>query len=110
MTNKRLELPKGTFDLLILKAVSLEPLHGWGISEPLQQASRDSVQVQQGSVYPAFHRLERPGWLKAKRKIGENNRRAKYHELPSQGRKQLEAETVAWRKLSTAVDHILDLA
>jgi PadR family transcriptional regulator PadR len=110
MTNKRLELPQGTLDLLILKAVALEPLHGWAISERLQQVSGDAVQVQQGSLYPALHRLERRGWLKAKWAISENNRRAKYYELTSQGRKQLEAETVAWRKLTTAVDRILDLA
>jgi PadR family transcriptional regulator, regulatory protein PadR len=110
MTNKRLELPQGTLDLLVLKAVALEPLHGWAISERLHQISRDAVQVKQGSLYPALHRLERHGWLKAKRAISENNRRAKYYELTSQGRKQLEAETVAWRKLTTAVDHILDLA
>jgi transcriptional regulator len=110
MTNKRLELPQGTLDLLILKAVALEPLHGWAISERLQQISGDAVQVQQGSLYPALHRLERHGWLRAKWAISENNRRAKYYELTSQGRKQLEAETVAWRKLTTVVDHILDLA
>jgi PadR family transcriptional regulator, regulatory protein PadR len=110
MTNKRLELPQGTLDLLVLKAVALEPLHGWAISERLHQISRDAVQVKQGSLYPALHRLERHGWLKAKWAISENNRRAKYYELTSQGRKQLEAETVAWRKLTTAVDHILDLA
>jgi PadR family transcriptional regulator PadR len=110
MTEKRLELPQGTLDLLILKAVALEPLHGWAISERLQQVSLDAVQVLQGSLYPALHRLERRGWIKAKWAISENNRRAKYYELTAQGRKQLEAETVAWRKLTTAVDHILDMA
>jgi PadR family transcriptional regulator, regulatory protein PadR len=102
MTNKRLELPQGTLDLLILKAVALEPLHGWAISEPLQQISGDAVHVKQGSLYPALRRLERHGWLKAKWAISENNRRAKYYELTGQSRKQLEAETVAWRKLTTA--------
>jgi PadR family transcriptional regulator, regulatory protein PadR len=110
MTEKRLELPQGTLDLLILKAVALEPLHGWAISERLQQISRDAIQVQQGSLYPALHRLERRGWIKAKWAISENNRRAKYYELTSQGRKQLEAETAAWRKLTDAVDHILGMA
>jgi PadR family transcriptional regulator, regulatory protein PadR len=110
MTEKRLELPQGTLDLLILKAVALEPLHGWAISERLQQISCDAIQVQQGSLYPALHRLERRGWIKAKWAISENNRRAKYYELTSQGRKQLEAETAAWRKLTHAIDHILDLA
>jgi PadR family transcriptional regulator, regulatory protein PadR len=107
MADKRLELPQGTLDLLILKAVALEPLHGWAISERLQQVSHDAVQVLQGSLYPALHRLERRGWVKAK---WANNRRAKYYELTAQGRKQLEAETAAWRKLTSAVDHILDMA
>jgi PadR family transcriptional regulator PadR len=110
MTEKRLELPQGTLDLLILKAVALEPLHGWAISERLQQVSHDVVQVLQGSLYPALHRLERRGWVKAKWAISENNRRAKYYELTTQGRKQLEAETAAWRKLTGAVDQILDMA
>ena len=110
MTDKRLELPQGTLDLLILKAVALEPMHGWAISERLQQVSHDVVQVLQGSLYPALHRLERRGWIKAKWAVSENNRRAKYYELTAQGRKQLEAETAAWRKLTSAVDQILDMA
>ncbi len=110
MTEKRLELPQGTLDLLILKAVALEPLHGWAISERLQQVSHDVVQVLQGSLYPALHRLERRGWVRAKWAVSENNRRAKYYELTAQGRKQLEAETAAWRKLTGAVDQILDMA
>jgi transcriptional regulator len=110
MDEARLELPQGTLDLLILKAVALEPLHGWAISERLQQISRDAVQVQQGSLYPALHRLERRGWVKAKWATSENNRRAKYYELTAKGRKQLAAETAAWRRLTHAVDHILDMA
>jgi PadR family transcriptional regulator PadR len=110
MTAERIELPQGTLDLLILKAVALEPLHGWAISERLQQISNDAVQVLQGSLYPALHRLERRGWVKARWAISENNRRAKYYELTAQGRKQLEAETAAWRKLTSAVDQILDMA
>lgn len=110
MTAERIELPQGTLDLLILKAVALEPLHGWAISERLQQISNDVVQVLQGSLYPALHRLERRGWIKARWAISENNRRAKYYELTAQGRKQLEAETAAWRKLTSAVDQILDMA
>jgi PadR family transcriptional regulator PadR len=110
MTAKRIELPQGTLDLLILKAVALEPLHGWAISERLQQISNDAVQVLQGSLYPALHRLERRGWVKAKWAISENNRRAKYYELTTQGRKQLETETAAWRKLTSTVDQILDMA
>jgi PadR family transcriptional regulator PadR len=90
MENERLDLPQGTLDLLILKAVALEPLHGWAISERLQQISNDALQVQQGSLYPSLHRLERRGWVKAKWAISENNRRAKYYELTARGRKQLE--------------------
>jgi PadR family transcriptional regulator PadR len=110
VTDQRLELPQGTLDLLILKALALESLHGWAISERLQQISREALQVQQGSLYPALHRLERRGWIKAHWATSENNRRAKYYELTRQGRKQLEAETQAWRKLATAVGHVLDMA
>ena len=107
MSDTRLELPQGTLDLLILKAVALEPLHGWAISERLQQISSDALQVQQGSLYPALHRLERRGWLEARWAISENNRRAKYYELTNKGRKQLELEAAAWRRLTAVVDHIL---
>jgi PadR family transcriptional regulator PadR len=110
MSDERLELPQGTLDLLILKTLALESLHGWAISERLQQISREALQVQQGSLYPALHRLERRGWIKAHWAISENNRRAKYYELTRQGKKQLEAETVAWRKLAAAVGHVLDMA
>jgi len=110
MGEERLELPQGTLDLLILKALALESLHGWGISERLQQFSRDAVQVQQGSLYPALHRLERRGWIRASWAISENNRRAKYYKLSPRGQKQLEIETAAWRKLSAAVGHVLDMA
>ena len=99
MTEERLEFPQGTLDLLILKALALESLHGWALSERLQQISGEAIQVQQGSLYPALHRLERRGWVKAKWAISENNRRAKYYELTSIGRKQLAAETITWRKL-----------
>ena len=110
MADERLELPQGTLDLLILKALALESLHGWAISERLQQVSRDALQVQQGSLYPALHRLERRGWIAATWAISENNRRAKYYDLTRQGQKQLEAETLAWRRLAAAVGYILDMA
>src|ERR1700733_6899904 len=110
MTDQRLDLPQGTLDLLILKALALETMHGWAISERLQQISREAVQVQQGSLYPALHRLERRGWIKARWATSENNRRAKYYELTSIGRKQLETETEAWRRLAAAVGHVLDMA
>jgi len=108
--NERLDLPQGTLDLLILKTLALEPLHGWAISERLQQISSDALRVQQGSLYPALHRLERRGWIRAEWADTENNRRAKYYALTRQGRKQLAAETAAWRKLTTAVDLVLDAA
>jgi PadR family transcriptional regulator PadR len=107
--NERMDLPQGTLDLLILKTVALEPLHGWAISERLQQISQDALQVQQGSLYPALHRLERHGWVKARWAVTDNNRRAKYYELTRLGRKQLEASTAAWRKLAATVGHVLDL-
>jgi PadR family transcriptional regulator, regulatory protein PadR len=110
MSNTRLELPQGTLDLLILKALALEPLHGWAVSERLQQISSDALQVQQGSLYPALHRLERQGWIRANWAISENNRRAKYYELTRQGRKQLETEAAAWRRLTAVVDRVLDMA
>lgn len=110
MADERLELPQGTLDLLILKALALESLHGWAISERLQQVSREALQVQQGSLYPALHRLERRGWIKANWAISENNRRAKYYKLTRQGEKQLKVETAAWRKLAAAVGYVLDMA
>jgi PadR family transcriptional regulator, regulatory protein PadR len=104
----RIELPQGTLDLLILKTLALEPLHGWAISERIQQISEDVLQVQQGSLYPALHRLERRGWIKARWGTSDNNRRAKYYELTRPGRKQLESERDSWRKLTTAVAQILE--
>jgi transcriptional regulator len=108
--SERLDLPQGTLDLLILKALALESLHGWAISERLQQISRDALQVQQGSLYPALHRLERRGWIEAEWAVSENSRRAKYYRLTRAGRKQLDAETRAWRELTRAVNHVLDMA
>ncbi len=110
MEDARIELPQGTLDLLILKTVALEAQHGWAISERLQQISKDVVQVQQGSLYPALHRLERRGWLRAKWGTSDNNRRAKYYEITATGRKQLEAEARSWRKLAGAVASVLDMA
>jgi PadR family transcriptional regulator PadR len=110
LTDPRIELPQGTLDLLILKTVALEPLHGWAISERVQQVSSDALQVRQGSLYPALHRLERRGWLKARWNTTDNNRRAKYYELTRSGRKQLEAQSDSWRRLAVAVGQILDMA
>jgi PadR family transcriptional regulator, regulatory protein PadR len=108
MTEARIDLPQGTLDLLILKTVALEPMHGWAISERIQQISSKVLQVQQGSLYPALHRLERRGWIKAHWGSSDNNRRAKYYELTRSGRKQLDTEQDSWRKLTTAVAQILE--
>ncbi len=110
MGNEAMELPQGTLDLLILKTLALEALYGWAISERLQQVTKDALQVQQGSLYPALHRLERRGWLRAKWATTENNRRAKYYELTAAGRKQLAAEAEGWRKLASVVASVLDMA
>jgi PadR family transcriptional regulator PadR len=106
----RVDLPQGTLDLLILKAIGLGPQHGWAISERIQQVSNDALKVQQGSLYPALHRLERRGWIKASWGTSDNNRRAKYYELTRKGRTELEAQTDAWRALTTAVGLLLDTA
>jgi len=110
MTTNRIDLPQGTLDLLILKTLALEPQHGWAISERIQQISSDVLRVQQGSLYPALHRLERRGWIKAKWGASENNRRAKYYELTRSGSKQLEAEERDWRTLTAAVGQVLETA
>ena len=106
---ERLDLPQGTLDLLILKVLSLGPLHGWAISERIHQVSRATLQIPQGSLYPALHRLERRGWVRAKWGTSDNNRRAKYYELTRTGTRQLETETRAWATLMKAVGLVLDL-
>ncbi len=107
MSVNRIDLPQGTLDLLILRTLALEPQHGWAISERIQQISSDVLRVQQGSLYPALHRLERRGWIKAQWGTSENNRRAKYYELTKTGRRQLEVEKDAWEKLTAAVGQVL---
>lgn len=106
----QLGLPQGTLDLLILKTIALEPQHGWAISERLHQISKEALLIRQGSLYPALHRLERRGWIKARWGESENNRRAKFYELTRKGRAQLEVDTEAWRKLAAAVGHVLESA
>jgi PadR family transcriptional regulator PadR len=108
MTNERIDLPQGTLDLLILRTLSLGAQHGWAISERVQQVSSDVLQIQQGSLYPALHRLERRGWIKAKWGTSDNNRRAKYYELTAAGKKQLAVETDSWQKMTAAVTQILE--
>jgi transcriptional regulator len=110
MSDQRLELPQGTLDLLILKTLALEPQHGWAISERLHQISAATLQIRQGSLYPALHRLERRGWITARWGLSENNRRAKYYALTRKGRLQLEAETDAWQRLNAAIRQVLDTA
>lgn len=109
MTEDRLDLPQGTLDLLILKALSLGPQHGWAVSERLHQVSRATLQVPQGSLYPALHRLERRGWIAATWGTSDNNRRAKYYALTSTGRRQLDAEARAWSKLTHAVGLVMEM-
>jgi transcriptional regulator len=103
----QLELPQGTLDVLILKTIALAPQHGWAISERLHQISSERLLIRQGSLYPALHRLERRGWIKARWGTTENNRRAKYYELTRKGRAELEAETDAWNRLSAAISQVL---
>jgi PadR family transcriptional regulator PadR len=108
--DKKLDLPQGTLDLLILKALSVESQHGWGISERIQQVSRDALQVPQGSLYPALHRLERQGWIKAEWGASENNRKAKYYSLTRSGTARLAAEVNAWNRLTSAVGLVLRMS
>jgi transcriptional regulator len=108
MAEDQVDLPQGTLDLLILKTVALGPRHGWAISERLHQISSATLTIRQGSLYPALHRLERRGWIKARWGTSDNNRRAKYYELTKAGRARLEIEMSAWRRLSAAVGQVLE--
>ncbi len=110
MSDTRIDLPQGTLDLLILKTLALEPLHGWAVSERLRQISSEVMQVRQGSLYPALHRLDRRGWIKARWGTSEHGRRAKYYELTRKGRAQLQADADAWRRLSAAISQVLETA
>lgn len=110
MPTRSIDLPQGTLDLLILRTLSLEPLHGWAVSERIQQISSDVLRVQQGSLYPALHRLERRGWIKARWGTSDNNRKAKFYELTRTGRRQLEVQRDAWAKLTAAVSQVLETA
>jgi transcriptional regulator len=104
----RLDLLQGTLDLLILRTLRIAALHGWAISERIQQISQDVLQVNQGSLYPALHRLEHKGWIKAEWGISELGRRARFYHLTASGRKQLEIETGNWKRLSTAIGRVLE--
>jgi len=108
--DKKTDLLQGTLDLLILRTIALEPMHGWAIGQRIQQISKDVLQVQQGSLYPALHRLEHKGLIKAEWGPSENNRRAKFYSLTKTGRKQLEQERATWERLAAAVRLILENA
>ncbi|HSA55683.1 MAG TPA: PadR family transcriptional regulator [Gemmatimonadaceae bacterium] len=98
---------RGTLDMLILKVLALEPMHGWGISERIQALSRDALRVQQGSLYASLHRLTREGWIRSYWSVTAHNRRARYYALTRAGAAQLQTETEVWKRLSTGVQHVL---
>jgi transcriptional regulator len=106
----REDLLQGTLDMLVLKALQLEPMHGWGITERIAQWSRQVLQVNQGSLYPALYRLERKGWITSSWKTTENSRRARYYALSAAGRKQLAAERESWRRQSEAINLVLGMS
>jgi transcriptional regulator len=107
--SKPSDLVQGTLDLLILKMLALESMHGWAISQRLKQVSGDILQVSDGSLYPALHKLEQGGWIKAEWKASENNRRAKFYSLTRLGRKELEKEAANWRRLSAAISQVVEM-
>jgi PadR family transcriptional regulator, regulatory protein PadR len=106
--SKPTDLVQGTLDLLILKTIALEPMHGWGIAQRIRQVSKEVLQVNQGALYPALHRLEQSGWIKAKWGESDNKRRAKYYSLTTAGRQYLEQEETNWKRLSTAIGLVLE--
>jgi len=105
---KPTDLVQGTLDLLILKSIALEPMHGWGIAQRIRLVSKEVLQVNQGALYPALHRLEQQGWITAKWGESANNRRAKYYSVTPAGRKYLNQERANWNRLSSAIDLVLD--
>jgi PadR family transcriptional regulator PadR len=107
--SKPADLMQGTLDLLILKILSLEPLHGWAIGQRLKQISADVLQVSDGSLYPALHKLEQHGWIKAEWKITENNRRAKFYALTRPGRTHLDRESAQWDRVSLAISQVVKM-
>jgi transcriptional regulator len=107
--SKPSDLVQGTLDLLLLKILALEPLHGFAISARLRQVSGDVLQVSDGSLYPALHKLEQEGWIRAQWKLSENNRRVKFYSLTRLGRRQLERETANWERLSGAISQVMKL-
>ena len=110
MSESTSELLQGTLELLVLKTLSLEPMHGWGIAQRIQQLSRDVFQVNQGSLYPALQRMLRKGWIKSAWRSSENNRRARYYALTAEGQRQIAKERESWDRASMAVNWILNWA
>jgi len=108
--SKPTDLVQGTLDLLILKTIALEPMHGWAVAQRIRQVSRDVLQVNQGALYPALHRLEQQGWIAAKWGESENNRRARYYSLTKAGREYLQSEQANWERLSAAIGLVLKTA
>ena len=107
MTDHSGELLQGTLELLVLKALSLEPMHGWGLAQRIEQMSRDVFRVSQGSLYPALQRMKRKGWIRSEWRVTENNRRARYYMLTPAGVRQLEHERAEWERVSRAVNWVL---
>lgn len=108
MSKDRHDMIRGTLDLLILKVLSLEPMHGWGIGERIQQMSENVLEVNQGALYPALHRLARRGWIASDWQVTENSRRARYYRLTPDGARHLDGELAHWRRLSTAVNRVVE--
>jgi len=106
----KLDLLQGTLDLLVLRTLQAGPMHGWAISERIQQISQEVLRVNQGSLYPAMHRLEHQGWIKAEWGVSELGRRARFYRLTAAGRKQLERETESWARLTAAIGRVIDMA
>ena len=107
--SKPTDLVQGTLDLLILRVLALEPMHGWAIAQRIRQMSSEQLRVGQSALYPALHKLEQQGWVTATWKVTENNRRAKFYALSRAGRQQLDRESEAWTRLSTAITHVVNL-
>ena len=108
MTKEKAEVLQGTLDMLVLRALQLEPMHGWGITERIEQWSESVLQLGQGTLYPALYRLERQGLIRSEWRVTENNRRARYYSLTSKGRRQLKDELAQWRRMSRAINLVLE--
>ena len=107
MTDQSKELLQGTLELLVLKALSLEPMHGWGLAQRIEQMSREVFRISQGSLYPALQRMKRKGWIRSEWRVTENNRRARYYMLTPAGERELERERAEWERASRAVNWVL---